>query len=134
MRIIEIKTPKGEMSQWTEDKIRTKIMSDVDFFFRALVRIYNNQTQDEKMDHNASYKNGVGFSKYDAPYMTKLAVQALKEEGLTKAQVRAGRKILVKYSKQLLKWIEDNYEHKVIIRRKRKGKFPIIGLQLELFI
>ena len=133
MRIIEIKDPKGNLSQWTEDKIRTKINSNVDFFFRALIRIYNNQTQDEKMDHNASYKNGMGFSKYDAPYMTKLAVQLLKEEGLTKAQIRAGRKIMVKYSKQLLKCIEDNYEHKVIIKRMRR-EFPVIGLQLELFI
>jgi hypothetical protein len=75
---------------------------------RALVAIFNNQTEDEKTVNNTEVNNGIGFSGADARSGTLTAKTFLKQKTLNDWQVqnwtkrgKNGFSRLTKYSKQL---------------------------------
>jgi hypothetical protein len=65
---------------------------------RALVVIYEFQTEDEKATATTSHANGMGFSGRDAEFGTSLAEKVIK--GWT--QINAGRRMVKKYWRQLV--------------------------------
>lgn len=86
---------------WSEDEIRTLIQTNDEVLYRALKKIYAEQTADEQSSGETTHRNGVGFNGADAPILSSFA-EFLKRTGfLTPKQRALARKKLVKYNKQL---------------------------------
>lgn len=86
---------------WTEAEISVLIQTNDIVLYRALIRLYNCQTADEKISQETRNKNGAGFNAYDAKFLTNVA-EFYKARGfLTYGQKVATRRKLAKYTKQL---------------------------------
>ena len=76
--------------------IRYKIMTDDVWLLRAIKAIYDRQTKEEKETRETREHNGVGFSKFDANRMSKLAILTINGMGLTPTQMFTARQIMKK--------------------------------------
>ena len=94
---------------WTEMQIRNAIQTNDMDVCKAVVTIYRKQTKSEQVDRSTHNTNGVGFNKIDAKFLTSIAEQIIRNKRmgrdnlLSPAQIKAARKVIVKYSKQLAK-------------------------------
>lgn len=69
---------------------------------RALYAIYNLQTSTEQAGHSTREVNGVGFSKFDAPFLTDMVVKSRRYGRLTPKQMAVTRNKVKKYHRQLV--------------------------------
>lgn len=86
---------------WTEDEIKNLLKNDDRFLCRAILKLYNEQTEDEKTIGNTKHSNGVGFNKFDAEIMSSFAEFMQRAGFLTEKQIAVARKKMMKYNKQL---------------------------------
>lgn len=86
---------------WTEDEIRNLIQTNDVVLYRALRKMYAQQTEDEQMDGDTKHNNGVGFNGADAKIMSSFARFLEKAGFLTPKQRAVARRKLVKYNRQL---------------------------------
>lgn len=75
---------------------------------RAIVAIYKRQTSDEQVSHATSHSNGIGFTGFDAEYMSNLAQFAIRTGFLTPKQRGAVKERLKKYWRQLCEVAEQS--------------------------
>lgn len=88
----------------THDKISILALldqSDV-AVIRALEALYSRQTADELASHMTRHTNGVGFSKWDAAFLTDMVVKNRRWGRLTPNQMRVTREKVKKYWRQLV--------------------------------
>lgn len=104
---------KASPTGWTKEKINELLLSNPKACERALVVLYNRQTNDEKNAEATIERNGVGFGAYDAEFMSSLARRVLGGRGLTPNMLRVLRKQnksgickLAHYHRQLIDEIE----------------------------
>ncbi len=110
---------KGEYMTYTETEIREKLATDKRWAIRGLLRLYSFQTETEKRFETTAQHNGRGFGAADAPFLTSLAKQVIRKQGLyhigpqdfhpgllTNPQFDALHKMLPKYGGQLFRAIE----------------------------
>jgi len=83
------------------DTIRTKVSSDPRWAQRAILALYERQTIDEQNSGFTVYKNGMGFSGYDAEILTSFAKQIGNGRTLTTKQLAVAYRRLPRYAKQL---------------------------------
>lgn len=88
-------------ADWKEYLVKTILTSDK-AVVRAILAIYRSQTEDERITRESTENNGVGFTKYDAPLMSKYAELLLHGPGLTQSQVNRARHIMKRYWRQLM--------------------------------
>ena len=69
---------------------------------KALITVYNNQTDSEQSSETTKVHNGVGFTPIDAEFMTSLAKQYLEKKSLSKKQLIYVKKTMPKYASQLI--------------------------------
>lgn len=86
---------------WNKEDIWTILRTNDDQLGRALVALYNRQTEDEQQTSNTSERNGQGFNGVDAPFLSSLAEQYIRKGRLTEKQADAARKAIKKYIGQL---------------------------------
>lgn len=86
---------------WTEDEIKALIKTNDKALCRAILRLYNEQTEDEKTTGDTKHSNGVGFNKFDAEILSSFAEFFKRTGFLTAKQMIVARKKMIKYSKQL---------------------------------
>jgi len=86
---------------WHLDEIKSLLNENDKFVCNAIVKIYELQTDEEKLQGKTHENNGVGFNAFDAEFLSSLAQFILKYGGLTEKQLFLGRKRIKKYSKQL---------------------------------
>lgn len=79
---------------------------------KAIVLIYNRQTEPERATHEASEENGVGFTKHDAATMSKLAERIERGEELTESEMAMSRNKMGKYWRQLMEISLEQQKHK----------------------
>jgi len=96
------KNPIGEKI-WTVEEIKDKVLTNDKWLERAILAIYNKQTEDEKQTEDTRYDNKVGFSGAHATIMSSFAKQLLKGYKLSPKQKAIALKVMPKYSKQLAK-------------------------------
>ena len=77
-------------------------MNRKDILERAIVRIYNNQTRDEKQVAETRHVNGIGFTGADAAFLTSLATWILSGKHLSEKQFYVASKKMKKYARQLV--------------------------------
>lgn len=86
---------------WTVDEIASLVQNNDVVLYRALNKLFECQTEDEKAIGETHETNGVGFNGVDAPILTSFA-EFYKQRGyLSDKQKAIARKKLVKYKKQL---------------------------------
>lgn len=85
----------------TKDQIIALINSDIRALQRAIVVVYENQTDSERNGWTTKVRNGVGFNKIDAPIMCSIATQIQNGRTLSPKQIAVARRIIVKYAGQI---------------------------------
>lgn len=93
----------------TKDFLKTRVTIDpANTIGRALAAIYQQQTEEEKAGATTVYKNGVGFTAFDAELGTKCAKQFVETGCLDSWMVAVWRKPakdgypkIAKYHRQL---------------------------------
>lgn len=90
------------LGQWTKESILSLLDTNVVAVMRAIVAVYNLQTEDEKIEKVSKHENNVGFGKIDAKILAEYALDIKSGKGLTKAQIAIGRNKIKKYWRQLL--------------------------------
>lgn len=86
---------------WTEDEIKNLLQTDTKFLCRALKRLYERQTVEEKSSKDTHVVNGRGFNKIDAELLSGICEWGMAHGKLTDKQVEIVRKRIMKYAKQL---------------------------------
>jgi hypothetical protein len=85
-------------------EIKSNIQSCDRWATRALLAVFAMQEADEARDEHTYHENKVGFSKFDAEFLTSVAKQAKKGRTLSDKQMVFVRKKMGKYAKQLF-WL-----------------------------
>lgn len=94
------------MTTWKKDEIKEKLMmGDVCWIERAVIAIFNKQTENEKEVESTNIRNNVGFTGADAKILTSFAKQLLKNKNrhLSDKQLAIAKRRIVKYAGQLAK-------------------------------
>ena len=86
---------------WTESEIRELLTTDDKFVCRALKKLYDRQTEGERLSKETHVTNGEGFNKIDADVLTNICEWGLSHGRLTGKQLMLVRRRIMKYSKQL---------------------------------
>lgn len=106
------------MSKLTKTQIkgfvRLKLSTDPLWAQRALLKIYEFQTQDEKKMQSTVYYNGVGFTGTDGKILTSLARQYQKYGRLSEKQMNLLFKKMPKYWHQIVKISDEQKLHALI--------------------
>lgn len=92
--------------------VRQLITSRSDALEKAILRIYEGQTSDEKLSDSVCHDNGIGFNGVDAPFMSSLAKQILANKynrplgrRLSEKQRAIALKKMPKYAGQIVKMV-----------------------------
>lgn len=99
---------------WTPARIREKLLASDVMLERSIIKIYEKQTTAEQNAGVTVEHNGVGFTAFDAEFMTSLVRQIQtsnrREGGRLSPQQRAiARNKMLKYSKQLARIVETTH-------------------------
>lgn len=86
---------------WTQEKIKKLLMTNQRAVERAILAIYNRQTDTEKELSETIDKNFIGFSSEDARLGAYYAKWLLSGNRLTGKHVFRARMMALKYKKQL---------------------------------
>lgn len=86
---------------WSKEEIKNLLSTNDKAVCRAVVAIYNKQTDCEKDCAETTDANGVGFNGADANILSSFAEWILKRGYLTEKQMVIARKKMMKYAKQL---------------------------------
>ena len=89
------------MKTWTADEIRANLATSDTWLKRAIVAIYNKQTDDEKSSGNTHHNNGIGFNGADAFILSSFAEQIKARGTLSPKQTAMARTKMGKYAGQL---------------------------------
>ena len=86
-----------------QNAIRAQITSRPEAAARAMMKIFANQTEDEKRVEATNHHNNVGFNGTDAKILTSFAKQFAKKGKLSDKQYSLLMKKIGKYAGQLTK-------------------------------
>lgn len=89
------------MRTWTEEEIKNLVQSNDKVLYRALKRLYAEQTASEKASMETHERNGVGFNGVDGNFLSSCSEFLIKKGFLSDKQKVIVRKKLIKYNKQL---------------------------------
>ena len=84
-----------------EKFLKEKLSSNRAWALRALIRIYDFQTSEERETGSTYYVNNVGFSSVDSEFLTSLAKQWKEKSYLSEKQMTYVYKRIPKYWNQI---------------------------------
>ena len=87
--------------QW-EEYLKQLVKTNDKALYKAIVIIYNNQTEEEKVKQESVEDNNVGFTKWDAKELGNIARKIIGGEQLTSGEIAKSRNKMQKYWKQLM--------------------------------
>lgn len=105
-----------------ENFLKNKLSNDKKWASRALIRIYQFQTEYEKNSQHTYYYNNVGFNGVDSEILTSFAEQFNKRGFLTNKQYKILFNKMPKYWRQLIN-ISDQNMLKNLIEKQRKKDY-----------
>jgi hypothetical protein len=94
--------------EWTKEKVLELLEKNDKAVWKAVHRIYQNQTEAEKAVGDTCVYNGVGFSGADANILSSFAQFYGKYGYLSQKQTAIARKKIKKYTRQLLDYVRGN--------------------------
>lgn len=108
--------------QW-EQYLKHLVRTNDTALLRAVVVVYDNQTDEEKREGICIGDNNVGFSKYDVKQLSEIAEKIKHKIPLSKPEVVLARSKMPKYWKQLM----------VASKRRMEEKAKLVEeIQMEL--
>lgn len=87
---------------WTKEQILEKLETRDRWVEKAIVAIYNRQTESEKRCEDTNEHNKVGFSSFHAKRGTYYAKWILSGKRLSGVHVEKARKLIKHYVRQLV--------------------------------
>ena len=90
-----------ENKKWTKQEILTLIETKDIAVHRAILAIFNKQTESERNSNETNQENGIGFNGVDAPFLSSLAKQIIARGYISNKQIEIARKSIKKYAGQL---------------------------------
>lgn len=87
--------------QW-ESYLKNLVKVNDKALLKAVIRIYDNQTDEEKNKGQSIEDNCIGFSKVDAYEMGQIAKKIKSGQPLTEGEIAKSRNKMQKYWKQLM--------------------------------
>lgn len=97
----EIAKLKPTTRIWTIEEIKSLLETNNAFLARAIVKIYERQTEDEQQADMTGHNNSIGFNGIDAFILSKFAKFFMERKFLSPKQIVVARKKMMKYAKQL---------------------------------
>jgi hypothetical protein len=95
-------------STYTKEFIQEKLMTEVRWVERSLVKLYERQTRDEQISRETICENGIGFNSSDSRYLTYCSQWILKGNPLNEKHfIKCGSK-LKKYWRQIQECIVEH--------------------------
>jgi hypothetical protein len=94
--------------EWTVKAVKELLKRSDRAVASGLVAIARRQEPDERYSRVTVYQNGVGFSAFDAGFGTSLADQYEERGTLSRKQIEAGRRVILKYAAQLTEIANEN--------------------------
>ena len=91
-------TANKQWEQYLKQLVKTNDVA----LLKAIVLIYDNQTDEEKYKGKNVEDNNVGFTKYDAREMSEIALKIKAKIPLSEAEMAKSRNKMQKYWKQLM--------------------------------
>lgn len=91
-------TTNKQWEQYLKQLVKTNDVA----LLKAIVLIYDNQTDEEKYKGKNVEDNNVGFTKYDAREMSEIALKIKAKIPLSEAEMAKSRNKMQKYWKQLM--------------------------------
>jgi len=85
-----------------KEYVRKRLANEDKMAIKALLMVFNHQTSDEQSTDRTRYQNNVGFTAFDAEFLTKLAKQYQEKNWLSVKQLAILKKIMPKYWKQVI--------------------------------
>jgi hypothetical protein len=86
----------------TKESIQQLLDTNERAVYKALLAIYSRQTAAEQAGHHTREVNGVGFSRFDAPFLTDMVRGYMRYGSLTPRQLAPTRNKMKRYWRQLL--------------------------------
>ena len=88
--------------RWYLEEIQALLQTSNTFLYRALIKLYQLQTQDEQRTRTTKHSNGKGFNTVDARPLSLLAqVLLTTNQPLNYKQTALLRRKIMKYSNQI---------------------------------
>ena len=100
-------TAKGR--EWTKEDIKTLLETNLFAAKKALLIIYDRQTDDEKQYKETQHRNGVGFTGSDARVLTSIAECIINGKALKDKQVEEIKTRMSKYYGQIFSHMKELY-------------------------
>ena len=91
--------------------LKLKLSTDESWATRALIKIYEHQTEEEKRLEQTQHWNGIGFNAFDANILSGIATFYLKTNKLTAKQKEIVFKKIPRYWKQVEQISNKNILH-----------------------
>lgn len=114
MAVWEYFTSQKQWKAYLKDLLKTNDAA----LLRAIVLIYDNQTDEEKNKGESIEDNHIGFSKIDAKEMGSIARKIKVNKALTKRELAKSRNKMQKYWKQLMIISKKQAEVKKLQKQK----------------
>lgn len=89
---------------------------------RAVVIVYEGQTQEEVYSYKSLENNGVGFNKFDAEFLTGIAHKIKLGKKITDEEMYILRTKMPKYWRQLMKISKENIRKENEMRERKRAK------------
>lgn len=97
---------------WTKEEISAKLQTSDAWVVRAVIAIYERQTEDEQVSMTTNHHNSVGFNGVDAEIMSSFAQQAKRRGSLSPKQLVIARRKIMKYAGQLAAIANEANDHR----------------------
>lgn len=101
-------------AKWNRENLWQVLEVNNDQLGKALLALYQRQTDAEKETHNTNEANGIGFNGVDAPFLSSCAEGVKKYGRLTDKQATSVRKALKKYIGQLVDIANEREAYKEV--------------------
>lgn len=105
--------------QW-EQYLKQLVKSNNKALYRAVVIVYQNQTDKEQISGQSIEDNYVGFTKWDAKEMTAIAQKIIRKQKLTDSEIAKSRNKMQKYWKQLMVASKKKIEQRELERSRKE--------------
>ena len=117
--------------QWKE-YLKNLLKTNNKALLKAIVLIYDSQTEEEKRTNESVEDNKLGFSKIDAKDLSTVARKIKREEVLTESELAKSRNKMPKYWKQLMIISKRNMQEQKVKEERIKYEQLHLGNFMNL--
>ena len=91
----------AEIKVWEKDEIKSILTRSDVFVTRSVVKMLERQTVAEAQGGYTNVANNVGFSAFDAEFLTSIANKIIEGRNLSVKQISSTRKSMLRYAGQI---------------------------------